>query len=292
MLVASLRLVLFVAIHAALSTLGFAADHLLVWVAVWALQSVNFLTLVGVIHESVHQHFFPTRRASRVAGMLAGAVAFTCFEAYRTQHILHHAHTCDEGDSEGEPYKFTARWQIVGAFLGGGLIYAVALFFGGIGVAFGWTPSWITKPSQRRRIRVNVAVLAVVLTALIASIATGLVTFQAVAYVWLIPTAFALLGPLPFVLIPEHYDAPGPGPTVSNTRTCVSNPVMRFVFLNTNLHTAHHDRPSVPWHALGTHHQKIEADIHDEWIFPSYTAFYVWMWRTTSRPPAHTAAAA
>lgn len=291
MLLAWRRLLAFFAIHGALAAIGFAADNILVWFIIWALQSFNLLTLVGIVHESVHQHFFPSRRASRVAGTLAGAFGFTCFEAYRAQHILHHAHTCASGDTEGEPYKFSARWQIVGAFLGGGLFYTLALLFSGVRVAFGWSPEWLSGASQRRRIRLNVAVLVALGLGVATLIGFDVVDLRTVAFVWLIPTVVSLLGPLPFVLIPEHYDAPGPGPTVTNTRTCVSNPAVRFVFLNTNLHTAHHDKPSVPWHALAQHHETIEADIDDEWVFSSYTAFHRWMWNTTSRPPAQIAVA-
>lgn len=290
MVLAWSRLSAFLAIHVALSAVGFTADNMLVWCAVWALQSFNLLTLVGVVHESVHQHFFPSRRASRIAGTLAGAAGFTCFEAYRAQHIIHHARTCEAGDTEGEPYKFTARWQIVGAFLGGGLLYALALLFAGVRVALGWSPDWLSGASQRRRIRLNVAVLFAIAMGVVGLIGLDIVDFRTVAFVWLIPTVVSLLGPLPYVLIPEHYDAPGPGPTVTNTRTCVSNPAVRFVFLNTNLHTAHHDKPSVPWHALAQHHESIEADIDDEWVFPSYTAFHRWMWNTTSRPAAQAVA--
>lgn len=289
MLLASLRLALFIVVHASLAAVGFAADSIAIWIVVWALQSVNLLTLVAVVHESVHQHFFPTRRASRIAGTLAAAFGLTCFEAYRAQHIMHHAHTCDEGDTEGEPYKFTARWQIVGAFLGGGIYFTLLVLLSGIRVSFGWTPAWISGPGQRRRIRLNIAFIAAVVIAVMVVVRADVISFRTIAFVWFIPALVSLFGPLPFVLIPEHYDAPGPGPTVTNTRTCVSNPAVRFVFLNTNLHTAHHDKPSVPWHSLAQHHETIEADINDEWIFPSYTAFHRWMWNTTSRPPAQVA---
>lgn len=286
MLLASGRLALFIGIHVSLAVLGFAADHPLVWVAVWLIQSINMLTLVGVVHESVHQHFFPTRRASRIAGTVSAAFGLTCFEAYRAQHVMHHAHTCDVGDTEGEPYKFTARWQIVGAFLGGGVYFTLLVLWSGIRVSFGWTPDWITSESQRRRIRLNVAFLAALAMGVIAVVQTGVVSFASLAAVWFVPALVSLFGPLPYVLLPEHYDAPGPGSTMTNTRTCVSNPVLRFVYLNTNLHTAHHDRPSVPWHDLTTHHQRIEDDIAPDWIFPSYAAFHRWMWNTTSRPAA------
>ena len=281
----SVRLLIFAGIHVGSCAVGFAASQWYVWIAVWMLQAVNFLTVVAVVHECTHQHYFSSRRANRITGTLMASLGLTCFEAYRAQHTLHHAHTCDVGDTEGEPYKFTARWQIAGAFLGGGLFYSLLLTGTGFAVAAGHSPTWLASDRQRRRIRINVAVLTIGLAAVVALVVLDVVSFRAVAFAWLVPAVVAMVGPVPFVLIPEHYDAPGPGPAVVNTRTCTSNPVLRFFYLNTNLHTAHHDRPAVVWQELPAHHRTIEDDIRPEWLFPSYWAFHRFMWTSTARRP-------
>jgi fatty acid desaturase len=269
------------AAHIALALAGLAVDRWFVWVAVWAVQAVNLLTLVAMIHECVHSHFVGSRRANRVLGMLAGAFILAPFEVYRSRHIGHHADTCGPNDTEGEPYKFAERWQIVVAFLSGGIAYILSLPMMGLAVAFGWSPSWVSGRGALRRIRINMVVWIATMALLVTLAA---VDMRTLAFVWLIPVAAFLSGPLVFVLMPEHYDAPGPTVVTSNTRTCVSNPVVRFIFLNTNLHTAHHHRASVPWTGLPDQHARLSARIDEEWVFSGYLAFYRFMWRNVSRP--------
>jgi|GEM_PF-6533458 len=272
-----------ITVHAGLAALGFAVDRWYVWLAIWAIQIVNMLGLVAMVHECVHHHFVTPRLANRVIATVASAFIFTNYEVYRSRHIGHHADTCGPSDTEGEPYTFTSRWQIVTAFLGGGVAYILSLPMLGFWVSAGASPKWISGARARRRIRIN-QVVWVATMALI--IGLCLVDLRATAFVWLIPAAAFLTGPFVFVLMPEHYDAPGPGVVTSNTRTCVSNPVMRFVFLNTNLHTAHHDRPAVPWTGLPARHDEIAATIDEEWVFSGYLAFYRFMWRNIARPAA------
>jgi fatty acid desaturase len=267
-------------VHIALATVGFAIDRWFVWLIVWAIQAVNLLTLVAMVHECVHHHFVASRRVNRVLGTLAGVFILAPYELYRSRHIGHHADTCGPNDTEGAPYKFSSRTQIVTAFLSGGILYLSALPVWGMAVSFGWSPPWMSGQAARRRIRINMAIWTATV-ALVIVLAT--IDLRAVAFAWLIPVAAFLSGPFVFVLMPEHYDAPGPNAVTSNTRTCVSNPVMRFIFLNTNLHTAHHDRASVPWTGLLEHHAGLEARIDDEWVFSGYLAFYRFMWRNVSR---------
>lgn len=281
------RLALFVCVHVVLAAVGFWADRWYVWAFVWAVQAMNFLTTIAVVHECAHLRYFSGRRANHVTGVALAAIGLACFESYRSQHIVHHADTCGENDPEGEPYRFTSRWQIAGAFLGGGLAYALLLLGQGIVIALGYTPAWLSADGQRRRIRINVAVLTVAAVGLAALVVGDFLSLRGLTFVWLIPAAVALIGPIPFVLIPEHYDAPGPGPAFMNTRTCTSNAVVRFLYLNTNLHTAHHHRPALPWYDLPAHHRQIEDEIEPTWLFPSYTAFHRFMWRTTGRSGTH-----
>jgi fatty acid desaturase len=274
------RLALMCSVHVALAIIGFAVDRWFVWAVVWAVQAVNMLTLVAMTHECVHLHFVRSRTLNRVLGTLAAAFIWAPFEVYRSRHIGHHADTCGPDDTEGEPYKFRARWQIVASFLAGGIAYILSLPVWGLAVSLGWSPRWVSGRAARRRIRINMVVWGA--TAAL-GVVLAMIDLRVVAFAWLIPVAIFLTVPFVFVLMPEHYDAPGPGHVTSNTRTCVSNAAMRFVFLNTNLHTAHHDRASVPWTGLPAHHAELASTIDNEWVFSGYFAFYRFMWRNVSR---------
>lgn len=284
------RLGLWAVTHTSLAVVGFAVDRWFVWAVVWFVQAWYLLTIAGTVHECVHRHFVGRARVDQAIGMAAASFGFMCFEGYKAQHLAHHADACGPSDSEGEPYKFTSRWQIVGAFVGGGFLYALSVFFTAIFSGLGATPKWLRTDRQRRRIRWNVLFLLVIYGAVAAAVAVGVVSFRGVAFAWLIPASLGLLGPLPFVLMPEHYDAPGPGSPFENTRTCVSNPLLRFLYMNTNLHTAHHLKASVPWQEMEAFHAEIEDRIAPEWIFPGYLAFHRFVWQTVGRPAAHEAA--
>ena len=46
-----------------------------------------------------------------------------------------------------------------------------------------------------------------------------------------------------------------------NCRTVYMNPVHRYLYWNMNYHVEHHMFPMVPYHALGTLHQELKADM-------------------------------
>ena len=48
----------------------------------------------------------------------------------------------------------------------------------------------------------------------------------------------------------------GPDP-MSNTRTTLTNRIIRFLYWNMPYHAAHHLAPSVPFHALGQLHEQL-----------------------------------
>ena len=95
------RLVGTLALHVALTLVGFAVDRWFVWLAIWAVQAVNLLAIPGMFHECVHGHYFASKWANRLSGTLAGLGALSLYEVYRPQHIHHHAFTCGPDDSEG-----------------------------------------------------------------------------------------------------------------------------------------------------------------------------------------------
>jgi fatty acid desaturase len=56
--------------------------------------------------------------------------------------------------------------------------------------------------------------------------------------------------------------------------TIVSNPLVRFVFWNTNYHAAHHLTPGVPFHAIERVDALIAPDVAPRWRVRSYLAFH------------------
>jgi fatty acid desaturase len=265
-----------------LGAVGWRLDAVWAWVPIWFVQSWLLLAVPAALHESSHSHLVVGRTANRVIGAGIGLLLFFVTETYRTQHIVHHADTCGPRDPEGAPYRFSARWQYAAAFLGGGALYAVMLVGQSFRIAAGATPDWLSSGGQRRRIRINVLAWVAYMAAIIA---LTVMWTQAMVMLWLIPVAMAILGTVPFVLIPEHYGALSAGPAVGNSRTCRSNRFVRFVYLNTNLHTAHHQQPAVPWHDLP---QAITGEIADGWTHSGYLVFHRQLVSEIGRVPVTT----
>lgn len=57
-----------------------------------AVPSSGFLVRIFILfHDCCHGAFFPSRRANRILGFVAGILTFTPFEDWQRTHIIHHA---------------------------------------------------------------------------------------------------------------------------------------------------------------------------------------------------------
>ncbi len=84
-----------------------------------AIPAAGLLVRVFVLfHDCVHGSFFRSARANRIAGYLLGALAYTSFDAWRFEHLRHHANQGNL-DARGfgdvwtmtlDEYKHSARW--------------------------------------------------------------------------------------------------------------------------------------------------------------------------------------
>ncbi len=201
--------------------------------------------LVGagaLVHESAHRNVFRSRAANVVLGTIAGVLCGIPYAAYRAFHLDHHAYTVTDRDPEGLPYVPKTRIGYVATALVTGPAYAVLLAAAIVRTAFGRPPSWVrTRAARREVVLGGGAHIAVV----VASVAAAIIGVSWLAWGLLFPASIVLTFWLPFLLTSEHF-AGEPGPIVTNTRTVLSNRVVRTMFWNTNLHVEHHLMPNVP----------------------------------------------
>jgi fatty acid desaturase len=200
------------------------------------------------MHEAVHQNLFRSRAANHVTGAVAAAWLFFHGPAYRAWHLTHHAFTFGPDDSEQLPERFRSRLGYLGYCLVLGPSFAVILWAGAGATLAGRPPRWIGPPRLRSYVRrwTVVPVLAVAIAVV------GLVEWPGIVLRgWLVPAALGSLVVFPFLTMPEHYEGRGRNGLLANTRTTASNRLMRYLYWNNNLHTAHHLVPTVPPHALG-----------------------------------------
>jgi fatty acid desaturase len=85
-------------------------------------------------------------------------------------------------------------------------------------------------------------------------VGAGLIWSPLLWWVWILPV---LLGQpaLRLYLLAEHGDCPRVASMFQNTRTTLTNRLMRFLAWNMPYHTEHHVWPAVPFHRLPEVHQ-------------------------------------
>lgn len=94
---------------------------------------------------------------------------------------------------------------------------------------------------------------------------TGLAVGSAVLFGWWVPFAFwivpQLLGQplLRLYLLTEHTDCTEDANGLTNTRTTLTNGLMRLLMWNMPFHTEHHLYPSIPSHRLPDAHAAVRG---------------------------------
>lgn len=250
------------AIHTGLhAAVILSAGALVVHAGPWMLvPSMLFLgvaqaTLFAPIHETMHLTAFVSRRCNVWVGWLAACPSLLNYHFYTAFHLAHHRHTQDPAlDPELDPLPPSA--------LDGYLVRVVAL------------PYW------RTRLRVVAAGLRGDLSAfhyitpraaprIIASIRWMIATVVAgsalsIVFVgWWAPLLFWIIPQLlgqPFLrlyLLTEHTGCTLDANGLTNTRTTLTNALMRLAMWNMSFHAEHHLYPSIPFHRLPDAHLAI-----------------------------------
>jgi fatty acid desaturase len=196
----------------------------------------------------VHQNLFRSRLANHLAGTVAAAWLFFHGPAYRAWHLTHHAYTFEPEDSEQLPERFRSRFGYVGYCLLLGPSFAAILWAGAAATVAGRPPRWVGAERLRGYVRRWAIAPALVLA--VAAVAASEWP-SVIVRGWLIPAAIGSVVVFPFLTMPEHYEGKGRPGLLANTRTTTSNRLLRFLYWNNNLHTAHHLVPTVPPQSLG-----------------------------------------
>jgi fatty acid desaturase len=241
-----------VAFQTLVISLGLAEAAL--WAAVWlgwiwlalplVLVAAHFMhgILIG-FHEASHGLLRKSRRLNEFDGVIIGVFSFLPFSLYRAVHQMHHIHLANERDTELWPFVLpnAPRWARCSAALlelSFGLFYSPFLFLR----TFVGRASIVRSRKVRRRIWAELALTAVVWTALIATVAFFDV-WKYFLWIYLAPGLVAanLQNWRKYI---EHVGLTGD--TVnSSTRSIVPKSWFGRVFAYTLLHEPYH----------GVHHQ-------------------------------------
>jgi fatty acid desaturase len=216
------------------------------------LQGIFVNALFGAMHESVHYGSFRTRWLADVLAFFSGAAILNNAGFYRHYHMAHHRYTQDPArDPELVTSGTPKTW--------GNYLYRMSVIpylklrtrdiflfpFGYRGnVTYIHEAGW---PEARRWGRW--------LLALYAALIVGSIALQTtvVLWVWFIP--LLLCAPLlRMYLVCEHTLCPNSDDGFANTRTTLSNPIVRFLMWNLPFHAEHHLFPNIAFHHLPEAH--------------------------------------
>lgn len=236
-----------------------------VWVAPALLLHGLVLTfLFAPLHESIHRTAFRRRWLNDAVAWLAAVPLLLPPAYFRAFHLAHHRWTQDPArDPElanGKPESLGQyAWTLTG------LPYWRERVATTLAQAAGRAEApFLTArdgPAVVREARLLIGVIAAVAAA---SVLAG---SWAAVWLWVLP---ALLGQ-PFLrayLLAEHTGCPFVAAMLTNTRTTISNALIRRLAWNMPYHAEHHAYPAMPFHALPQAHALLKAEI--DHLCPGY----------------------
>ena len=220
------------------------------------LHGLGIVHLFSAQHEFAHRTAFRTRELNDLFGSLFGTLIMLPHFNFRWEHTDHHTYT---QNTELDP-QLISQPKSLGAYLFylstipywiGFLRPFVRHLFG----KFSAAERRFTPTTEQWKVILEArAMFAAYVTAAIVSVAlhTG-----ALLYFWLLPRLLAEPF-MRFVRMTEHVGRPVNDPNLlSNSRTCLVWPPVRWLAWNMPFHAEHHLSPGVPFHALPALHREL-----------------------------------
>ncbi|WP_397542806.1 fatty acid desaturase family protein [Roseovarius salis] len=224
------------------------------WPLALVAQGIALCFLFTLQHEATHKTPFATPWLNECVGRLAGLPIVQPFEWFRYFHLAHHRHTNIPGkDPEliaGQKPETRADYIRHVS----GLPFWTAMIRQTLANAAGRDPGPFVPERAHPRVRAEARLMLLVYALALASLTVSPLLF----WVWLLP---CLLGQ-PFLrlyLLAEHGRCAFVTDMFSNTRTTLTNRVVRFLAWNMPYHVEHHTLPNVPFHKLPELHDHMKG---------------------------------
>ncbi|HLY90908.1 MAG TPA: fatty acid desaturase [Acetobacteraceae bacterium] len=217
------------------------------------------VALFAPAHEATHQTAFASRRANHVVGWLASCPSLLNLEFYTAFHFAHHRHTQIPGR---DPELDMAAPHDVASYLRRVLgipFWRLRLLV----VADAW------RGDMSRYPYVSAQAAPVIIRSVRAMSATmvGGSIVAVLVFGWVAPLKFWILPQLlcqPFLrayVLAEHTGCTEDRNGLTNTRTTLTNAVVRLLMWNMPYHAEHHLYPSIPFHRLADAHMMLRAKL-------------------------------
>lgn len=271
--------------HLGLHFAALGVTGTLLWLASGGWWAVPAMIVHGIViaflfcahHELIHRTPFRRKGVNDALAFITGWLIIYPAFYFRLFHYAHHRHTQDPSlDPELSSTAPTTR----GAFLWWGLGWPYMRRRFGTSLKHALTgrarQNFVRDGDVAGCIAEARWMWGLYLVVIAGSIGIG--TWAALLY-WVLPL---LLGQ-PFLrlyLMAEHTGCARGKDMIANTRTTISNPIVRALAWNMPYHTEHHVFPSVPFHALPALHEDMKEHLKN--VAPGYVAVHRGLWRALS----------
>ena len=229
-------------------------------------------------HECTHRTAFRTLWLNEAVGHATGLILAQPFEWFRAFHMVHHRFTNDprrDPELAGGPKPET--WAAFLRHLSGVDYWRAKLTVLLTNARGGNDAPYLSERMRPRLRREARAMLAAYILALAFSIFVSPILF----WIWILPllVGFPVLR---LYLLAEHGRCPAVADMFDNTRTTLTNRVVRFLAWNMPYHAEHHALPTVPFHRLPELHTL--ARRHLKRISRGYARFAGDTWLEMKKP--------
>ena len=253
-----------------LGTLAAMAIYIATGGPFWGLMLLPYGIMLSFLftlsHECTHATPFARSWLNDVIGHAISLPLLLPFTWFRYFHLAHHKYTNDpERDPEIADDGRPETWRAYTLYLSGW-----GYWRGNLATLLSNARGQITAPYLPARKHPLMQREARILLALLGLALASLFFSSAALWLWFLP---ALIGQ-PFLrlyLLAEHGHCPPVANMLENTRTTLTNRVVRFLAWNMPYHAEHHAMPMVPFHALPQVHDLVQG--HLKSVSPSYRAF-------------------
>ena len=231
------------------------------WASWWMLPAmfvhgIVLVFLFAPLHECTHGTAFRTRWMNSAFAQFCGLVLMRPALYFRYRHAAHHSYTQDPArDPDQVPMP-----DGLGGYLGEvfGMEFwpkMIGTLYRGVTGRFNEREKTFLPESERGRI-IGEARLMVGFYALLAVTSVALSFWPLLLGYWIVPRIIAE-PTLRLVRMAEHTGMEENADWLANTRTTLSNPLVRFLYWQMPYHAEHHLAPSVPFHNLKALHHAL-----------------------------------
>lgn len=231
------------------------------WIAMPALvvYGYSLASMFAPMHEGSHRTAFQSQWLNDAVAWLAGLLSFYNAAFFRRYHKWHHRYTQIPGkDPElTDPVPQTQREYILHV---SGVNWWIGKFKTHFNVARGNFQDYYFIPESAYADVIRSTRLQLFTYAGAIALSAFLGHPEFIFLYWLLPLAIGQ-PILRLILLAEHTGCTQNENPLTNTRSTYTLLPVRFLMWNMPYHAEHHLYPSIPFHALATAHQSLQAHL-------------------------------